>query len=171
MNNIKNSSLKIISTNKRKKFSLLLLIAGICGLLLTYGFTILSYHNTYTVGFSEKDVFNGFPVVYYYVFNSSLLILLSVFLYKKLFKIYSVFSFILTISVLFSLFVIGVKSNLFIFTIIYGITMGYSFGGPLLVPLFLYTVFKSFFDNMKVYMNKLAYEDIESDNNVEHSKS
>jgi|GEM_PF-5559361 hypothetical protein len=97
-------------------------------------------------GQSPSD-FISFPVLFYYIFNSLLLLFVGISFRAKRFKQYAVLAVLLAISVTASLFVPGHNqyvlgdTNLFIFTVYTGVLFGASVGGFILVPMFLASVY------------------------------
>jgi hypothetical protein len=83
------------------------------------------------------------PQVYYYLFNSLLLITIAITFVKKNRKYFSLVSMLLFISVVISIFIPGPNGvSLFMHTL--GVGMIPMFGGPVLVPAFLISVIISF---------------------------
>ena len=170
---IQKSDLKIITNKQRKSFSLFLFISGIGSGWLTYWWYKVAY--SITSGWGHADFYYIFnlmtvspnTVLYYYIFNSILLTIIGILLYKKYFKIYSFLSLILGISVIASFFVWTEKLPLFFYTVLMGMSFGGVFGGIILVPMFLRSVYKSFIDNIRVMTGKLTYETIDNENNSE----
>ncbi len=135
------------SKKRINRFATFLIIAGIGAMWLTYWW-------------NETDSnFGSFPVLYYYIFNSALLFLLGVFLHLKEFKIYSVLAVVLGISVTSSLFIFTDNNfnNLFFYTVFMGVTFGTVYGGIILVPMFLWGVYRSLFRGIKHLRGKAIY--------------
>ena len=145
---------KKIAALIRENFPLFLIISGVGALWLTFWFYLISKHGVY-IDSNGVDIFNGFPVLYYYIFNSVILVLSGIFLKYKFYKTYFVLSFILGISVMYSFFIVSIETPankslpLFFTTSLLGMVFGAGFGGPILVPMFLYSTYKSFINTIK----------------------
>ena len=152
--------MKIITKKKINRFALFLVISGLGALWLTYWWFQMSLGDDFI---GSRGEFGSFSVLFYYIFNSFLLFLLGIILYAKYFKIYSVLSVILGISVTTSLFIFEsnttdfLLSNLFGHTIYFGILAGIVFGGPLLIPMFLFGVYISAVRGIQHIRGKLNY--------------
>lgn len=148
--------MKIINIKKSKKFAIFLIISGVGALWLTYWWFV-----------SSKEL-NSFlsskSIVLYFIFNSTLLLLLGILLLKKQFKIYSILAILLGVSVTISLLIFdtteGFKlfNNLFFVTTFCGIVFGLMFGGIILVPVFLYGVYRSAISGLKYFRGDLVYQ-------------
>lgn len=140
------------SKKRINRFAIFLMISGVGGMWLTYWWE--------KVGSSQTS-FNSFPVLYYFIFNSSLLFLSGFLLLTKQFKIYSLLAVILGISVTSSLFVFGdtsnVFNNLFFSTTALGMTFGAIYGGIVLVPMFLWGVYRGAFRGFKHLRGRAIY--------------
>ncbi len=150
--------MKIITIKKSNGFALFLIIAGIGALWLTFWWYILMLGDN-SVGGGN---FTSFSVLYYYIFNSLLLITSGIILRSKNFKIYAVFSIVLGISVTISLFIFGngntgFLNNLFISTTYLGMVAGAMYGGTILVPIFLGGVYISTMRGIQHIRGKINY--------------
>lgn len=157
--------MKII-TKKQIVFTVVfLIIAGLGALWLTFCWNKIMNSGD-TSGFGKTgSMFDIGLTTAYYTFNSILLILLGIVLSLKKFKVYSILAIILGFSVTISLFAFDLSgnsfnpiNNLFFLTVIEGMYAGFSLGGIVLVPLFLFSVYKSTFQSIKYFRKKLTYE-------------
>ncbi len=169
--------MKIIVKKRFKDLALFIMVSGFGALWLTYWWYKATLGDSVTYGTSQ---FSSVYVFYYYIANSLALILVGLFLYIKRFKIFSILSLILGLMVTASLFVFSdfsviannqpIFKNLFAYTVFLGTFVAVSYGGVLLVPMFLYGVYKSFiFGTM--FLNKRLSFDLETsyqeeDNNI-----
>lgn len=160
--------MKIITKKKTDGFALFFLISGIGASWLTFVWS------GFGVGGGPAGRFASLSVLYYYIFNSALLILSGVALYSKRFKIYSILAILLGVSVTISLFIfndgnISISDNLFIFTTVVGTSgMGTMFGGIILVPMFLASVYASAILGVQHIRGKLNYSYSVSENIIEN---
>ncbi len=148
--------MKIITKKKIDGFAFFLLISGMGASWLTFSWSGLG------VGGDPAARFTSLSVLYYYIFNSALLILSGVMLYFKRFKIYSILAILLGISVTISLLIfddgnISIYDNLFIFTTLVGMFPGLLVGGIILVPMFLFGVYASAILGIQHTRGKLNY--------------
>jgi hypothetical protein len=169
--------MKIITEKKRKRFALFLLISGIGALWLTFWWYWNRSYNGMgagRVGFIESfSVYSRMvPTLLYYLFNSVLLIVASCsFLFKR-FKSYSILAVLLGVSVTGSLFVFQdlreitfsnlFIDNLFINTVFDGMVFGMEYGGTILVPMFLYSVYKGAFRGIGYLRGRVSYAPLET---------
>lgn len=140
--------MKIVTKKKTVGFAMFLLISGLGSLWLTFWWYNATLGNNSVGGHGE---FSSFSVLYYYIFNSVMLILSGAILIlgtvrPKYCKFHSVLAIILGISVTVSLFIFGdrssgILSNLFISTTYLGMVAGAMYGGTILVPMFLSSVY------------------------------
>ena len=152
--------MKIISQNKSKNFSLLLILAGMGALWLSF----IWYKSTSSNDGLAPGRFATFEespyTLFYYAINSILLIFSGLLLHVGRFKFYSTIALILAFSVTISLLIFpgnGNSWNLFLYTVFMGMTWGLPSGGTILVPLFLYGVYWSAFQAGKHLEGKLIY--------------
>lgn len=155
--------MQIITRKKSNSFALFLLISGLGALWLTFWWYSTTLGNNSIGGRSH---FSSFPVLYYYVFNSALLILMGIVLRLRNFKIYSILAIILGISVSISLFIFGngnvrITNNFFIYTTYLGMTAGTMYGGIILVPMFLSGVYISTIRGIQHIRGKINYVDLD----------
>mgnify|MGYP001566681499 FL=1 len=149
--------MKIITKKKIDGFAFFLLISGIGASWLTFSWSGLG------VGGDPAARFTSLSVLYYYIFNSALLILSGVMLYFKRFKIYSILAILLGISVTISLLIfddgnISIYDNLFIFTTFVGMfPIVWWTGGIILVPMFLWGVYASAIRGIQHSRGRLNY--------------
>ncbi len=155
--------MKIINKKSSRTFAIFLVIAGIGALWLTFWWYKATHGSNDTFG-DPNSLANNIYLLYYYLFNSLLLILSGILLSLNKFKLYSILSIILGTSVTLSLFVFNTSTNnfnplanLFILTVFEGIFFGFIYGGAILVPLFLFTVYKSFIQGIKYFRKKINY--------------
>ncbi len=145
--------MNVINKNRRL-FANFLLVSGIGALGLSiFAFGSHPYHPSPMSG--DGPIF----ISIYYIFNSALLILLSILLHRKKFKAFGICSVLLFISVTISLGVfyngdsyydfwgfdlgkIFTKDNLFMVTVKDGISVIF-LGGPIITPMFLISVYLS----------------------------
>jgi uncharacterized membrane protein len=176
MNNI-----KIIEKKEFKKFSIFLLISGLGALWLTFWWTIMIHNHWYNWGNGVDGI--DYLLSFYHFCNSLLLILIAFSIRFKKFVLFSCFSVLLGFSV-FASFFWGYDPNLFSFsilanlfsshdifydllnivffrTIFLGISFGGLFGGFILVPMFLISVYKSFIYAIKYSRGKLEFNLVE----------
>lgn len=151
--------MKIITIKKSNGFALFLLISGLGALWLTFWWYNATLGNNSVGG---RGDFSSFSVLYYYIFNSVLLILLGAVLRLRNFKIYSVLAILLGISVTISLFIFGngsagILNNLFISTTYLGMLAGAMYGGTILVPMFLGGVYISAIRGIQHIRGKINY--------------
>jgi hypothetical protein len=143
--------MKIITKKESSRFASFLLIAGIGALLLTVAWTV------------DNDVVSSLPVLFYYIFNSLLLILLGITLRAERFKIYSTLAILLGISVTASLFIpMDGEGSLFLETVFRGMFLGAVFGGIILVPMFLAGVYISAVRGIQYFGGGLDYAAFET---------
>lgn len=159
--------MKIITKKKIDGFALFFLISGIGASWLTFVWS------GWGMGGNFAARFTSLSVLYYYIFNSALLILSGVALYSKRFKIYSILAILLGISVTISLLIfddgnISIYDNLFIFTTAVGMFPGIMFGGIILVPMFLASVYASAILGVQHIRGKLNYSYSVSENIIEN---
>jgi len=151
--------MKIITKKKIDGFALFLIIAGIGTLWLTFWWYKATLGDNSIGG---RGVFVSLSVLYYYIFNSVLLILLGAMLRLRNFKIYSALAILLGISVTISLFIFGngsagILNNLFISTTYLGMIAGAMYGGTILVPMFLGGVYISAIRGIQHIRGKINY--------------
>lgn len=159
--------MKIITKKKVDGFALFFVISGIGASWLTFVWS------GFGVGGDPAARFTSLSVLYYYIFNSALLILSGVALYSKRFKIYSILAILLGVSVTISLIIfedgnISIYDNLFIFTAVSGMFPGIMFGGIILVPMFLASVYASTILGVQHIRGKLNYSYSVSENITEN---
>lgn len=143
--------MKIIAKKQFKDLGVFMIVSGLGALWLTYWWYQAALGGSGTYGTSQ---FSSMSVFYYYLANSLVLLLSGLFLYAKRFKIFSILSLILGLMVTASLFVFSdfsviannqpIFKNLFAYTVFLGTFVAVSYGGVLVVPMFLYSVYKSF---------------------------
>jgi len=148
--------MKIITKKKIDGFALFLLISGIGASWLTFVWYGAIFEDDFTSQFASLSVLD------YYIFNSALLILSGVALYSKRFKIYSILAILLGISVTASLLIfedgsIDISNNFFVHTTFLGIFLGTIYGGIILVPMFLVSVYASAILGIQHIRGKLNY--------------
>lgn len=148
--------MKTITKKKINGFALFLLISGIGASWLTFVWSGLG------VGGDPAARFTSLYILYYYIFNSVLLVLSGIALYSKRFKIHSILAILLGISVTVSLLIfddgnISIYDNLFIFTTVTGMFSGMEFGGIILVPMFLWSVYVGAIRGIQHIKGKLNY--------------
>lgn len=146
--------MQIISKSKSFNFSLFIFVSAIASLYLTFLWQKAISDETFI--FPNKITF------LYYLFNTCLLFISAYFLTNKKFKIYSIVSFVLGLSVTSSLFIttsgLGFDiRNLFFSTVFFGMTGGALHGATLFIPLFLSSVYISFFRSILFFLKKLKY--------------
>lgn len=171
-----NRHMKIINQKKIDRLQLITLLSSVGAFWLSFQWF---YYNNQGGDFIGSD----FPLIQtfrYYLFNSFLLLLLYIFLVKKFYKIHGYLSVLLTLSVLFSLFMFPsfnflnifsydisylisvpftVKDNLFFETVGAGI-MYFIYGGPILIPLFFVSIFKNVRCGILYLLGKLEYSNV-----------
>jgi len=145
--------MKIITKKQINFFRWFLLISGLGAVWLTF----MWYQMTFGSDGMGGGNFSTMTVFYYYLFNSFILIISALVFSFRFFKAYAVFAIILAISVTGSLFVFENGQNLFFVTTMLGMTMGAAFGGPILVPMFLGSVYIGVFRSIKHIFGKLEY--------------
>ncbi len=145
--------MKIIYTKHINKFAIFLIISGFGALWLSFMWHKLVFGSSMGGGgkFAQLEVF------YYYLANSILLILSGFILRTKIFKLYSIIGILLGLSVIASLLIFQDGINLFFYTVLLGMTMGTMYGGIILVPMFLISVWINLFRGFKHVFGKLAY--------------
>lgn len=170
-----NESMKIINQKKLFQIEFITLLSSVGAFWLTYSW--------FNINKDSEFIGSDFPLVQtsiYYLFNSFLLLLLYVFLVKKFYKIHGYLSVLLTLSVLFSLFMFpsfnflnifsydisylisvpfSIKDNLFFETIISGMLV-FLYGGPILIPLFFISIFKNTRYGLLYLFGKLEYSNV-----------
>lgn len=173
--------MKIIAKKQFKDLGVFMIVSGLGALWLTYWWYQAALGGSGTYGTSQ---FSSISVFYYYLANSLVLLLSGLFLYAKRFKIFSILSLILGLMVTASLFVFSdfsiiannqpIFKNLFAYTVFLGTFVAVSYGGVLVVPMFLYSVYKSFvfgtmFLNKRLSFNlDTSYQ--EEENNITKKK-
>ena len=148
--------MKIISKKQVKRVLFISSLGGIGGIILS----LLWIHIVRNDGMSgpiwEQDNYSYITFAYY-VFNSVLLLIVTFFLKKRLYKLHAFFSIILALSVLGSLAIFDLPSNLFLYTVLIGMVT-FTTGGTLLVPIFLFSVIKNAFVGIKYLCGSAKYE-------------
>lgn len=157
--------MKIIAKKQFKDLAVFVMVSGLGALWLTYWWYKATLGDSGTYGTSQ---FSSVSVFYYYLANSLLLISVGLFLYIKKFKIFSILSLILGLMVTASLFIFSdfsviannqpIFKNLFAYTVFLGTFVAVSYGGVLLVPMFLYGVYKSFIFGTMFLSKKLSFD-------------
>lgn len=157
--------MKIITKKQSKNLALFLIVSGLGALWLTYWWYKATLGDSGTYGVSQ---FSSVYVFYYYLANSLILLLSGSFLYAKRFKIFSILSVMLGLMVTASLFVFSDSSviasnqpifkNLFAYTVFLGTFVAVSYGGVILVPMFLYSVYKSFIFGTMFFNKRLTFD-------------
>ncbi len=158
--------MKIITIKKSNEYALFLIISGIGALWLTIMWYLASTnHNLFAYKTPSPYI------LYYYIFNSILMISLGCVLRFKNFKLYAALAILLGISVTASLFIfqngnVKIINNLFISTTYSGMIFGGIYGGTLLVPMFLAGVYISFLRGVQYIQGKIDYvvSDIDTGN-------
>ena len=147
--------MKTIRERNILRFSFLLILSGLGAIWLS----IVWRHMIFKDGLGLSNGVALDNVLFlYYIFNSSLLIILGILIRIKQFRIFSFLSILLCISVSLSLVISRGNVNLFIYTLFNGITF-YFAGGPILIPMFLISVYKSVFLAFLFTRNKLIFLD------------
>ncbi len=160
------SIMKIISKKNSVSFSWFLLIAGVGALWLTFWWFKLGFSNSSSHGGS----FSGIAVLFYYIFNSLLLVFSAILLYSRRIRLHSILAILLGISVTGSLFIIqgsSIVNSLFISTAYLGMMAGTPYGGTLLVPLFLVGVYASAINALLYLQKKINYDDDQTESMAE----
>lgn len=157
--------MKIIVKKRFQDLALFIMVSGLGALWLTYWWYKATLGDSGTYGTSQ---FSSAYVFYYYLANSLVLILVGLFLYAKRFKVFSILSLILGLMVTASLFVFSdfsviannqpIFKNLFAYTVFLGTFVAVSYGGVLLVPMFLYGVYKSFIFGTMFLNKRLSFD-------------
>lgn len=146
--------MKILYKKQINFFRWVLLISGLGAIWLSFMWLRMTFGGD---SMTQGGAFSTMRVFAYYLFNSFLLLISSLFFSYKYFKTYSVLAIILAISVTVSLFIFQESNNLFFSTVLLGTTMGAMFGGTLLVPMFLGSVYVGVFRAIKHISGKLVY--------------
>lgn len=146
--------MKVLYKKQINFFKWFLLVSGIGALWLTFMWYRMTFDDNSMAG---GGAFSSMNVFYYYIFNSLLLILAALVFSFRFFKTYAVIAIILALSVTGSMFVFHGGQNLFLVTIMLGMTMGIAFGGTILVPMFLFSVYSGLGKSVKHIYGKLAY--------------
>lgn len=154
--------MKTLSIKQYKRFSIFIIVSGLGALWLTFWWYMINLNDN-SIGGSGS--FSSFKIFFYYIFNSVLLIFLGIILYARRFKLFSVLAVVLGISVTSSFFIFGhnnantniLLDNLFVYTTYLGMTVGTIYGGVILVPMFIVSVYISFVRGIQHVRGKLDY--------------
>lgn len=156
--------MKTITKKEIIYWAIFLILAGIGALWLTFWWNKIMNSGDVSGFGKPESMFDVSLTTIYYTFNSILLILSGIILSLKKFKIYSILVIILGISVTISLFAFDLSTgfnpikNLFLLTIVEGMYGGFAVGGFVLVPIFLFSVYRSTSHGIKYLRKKLNYE-------------
>lgn len=150
--------MNIISKKRTKDFSIFLILSGLLFGVLVF----LWYLEFYSKG-GGGILFSSLPVLLYYIFLAILLPINGILLFKKKYKLFSVFSLLLFFVFLGSLFIkvgIGwhILRTLFFSTVYLGMSAGGLYGGSIIIPMFLISVFYSGFRAFMYFSGKISYE-------------
>lgn len=156
--------MKIMTEKNTRKFAWFLIISGFGAAWLTFwwGTAILLSSNPSSISTTKND-FSSWNVLYYYSFNSALLIFSGLILYARRFKIFSILAILLGVSVTTSLFIFEkmdgsfLLNNLFIQTVYLGMLLGIIYGGTILVPMFLMSVYLGLYRGIQYFRGKVVY--------------
>lgn len=148
-------SMKTISEKKAKTTFWVSLIGGVGALWLSW-FWLHTVKNDGLSGPIWENYKYWYITFAYYAINSALLLSTAFFLKKQLYKLHSLFSIVLGLSVLGSFFIFDSSSNLFVYTTLVGMIAFWS-GGVVLIPIFLFSVIKNFIFGLRYLFGRTQY--------------